>query len=86
MAKYHWNSDVVRIGIPTQFPQFAAAFVRETGFQALTSNNLGELKAVFPFGDPPYGVVLENGRSQGVVAHYDGPEPADSLRKLGMIE
>jgi uncharacterized membrane protein YphA (DoxX/SURF4 family) len=86
MATYHWKSDVVRIGVPTTMPQFAAAFVRETKFDLQTSNNLDELKKIFPFGDPPYGVVLDNGREQGVVPHYEDGEPAESLRKFGLID
>ena len=69
------------------YTRLAAAFVRETKFDLLTSNNLDELKKIFPFGDPPYGVVLDNGREQGVVAHYEeGGEPAESLRKFGLID
>jgi uncharacterized membrane protein YphA (DoxX/SURF4 family) len=86
MAKYHWKSDVTRIGIPTTMPQFAASFLHDTGFNALTSRDLEQLKKVFPFGDPPYGVALDNGREQGPVTHYDEPEPEQSLRKLGLID
>src|SRR5439155_17312724 len=60
MAKMQWKSDVVKIGIPTVMQQFAPAFVRETGMTMLTSLDVKPLKDVFPFGDPPYGVVLEN--------------------------
>jgi hypothetical protein len=67
-------------------PQFAASFLHDTKFQALTSNDLDMLKKIFPFGDPPYGVALDNGREQGPVAHYDEPEPAGELRKLGFID
>jgi hypothetical protein len=77
---------VVRISIPTTMQRFAAAFIHDTKFDMITSNNLDDLKKIFPFGDPPYGVVLDNGREQGVVAHYDDNEPAESLRKLGMID
>jgi uncharacterized membrane protein YphA (DoxX/SURF4 family) len=86
MAKMHWKSDVTLIGIPTVMPRFAAAFVHDTGMNLLTSLDVDKLKAVFPFGDPPYGVVLENGREKGPVAHYDDAEPAETLRKLGVIE
>ena len=87
MAKLHWKSDVTIIGIPTTMPRFAPAFIRDTGFKMQTSLDLDPLKKVFPFGDPPYGIALENGRERGPVAHYnEGAEPADSLRKLGLIE
>ena len=87
MAKLHWKSDVTIIGIPTSMPRFAPAFIRDTGLKMQTSLNLDTLKKVFPFGDPPFGIALENGRERGPVAHYnEGNEPAESLRKLGLIE
>ena len=86
MAKMKWKSDVAVIGVPTVMQQFAPAFVRETGMKMQTSLDAAPLKAVFPFGDPPYGVVLENGREKGPVAHYDDAEPATTLRKFGLIE
>ncbi|MGH9558255.1 MAG: peroxiredoxin family protein [Bryobacteraceae bacterium] len=90
MAKMHWKSGVTIIGIPTEMPRYAAAFVRETGIKALTSLDVVELKKIFPFGDPPYGVALEDGREIGPVAQYndadENVEPAGTLRKLGFIE
>jgi uncharacterized membrane protein YphA (DoxX/SURF4 family) len=89
MAKLHWRSDVRIIGIPTSMPQFAASFIHDTGLKMQTSLDLEILKKIFPFGDPPYGVALENGRETGPVSHFDengGTEPADTLRKLGLIE
>jgi uncharacterized membrane protein YphA (DoxX/SURF4 family) len=86
MSKYHWKDDVTVIGIPTNQPQWAASFLTDTGFKAKTSLDLELLKKTFPFGDPPYGVFLENGHEQGPVPHYDEPEPADTLKKLGLIE
>jgi uncharacterized membrane protein YphA (DoxX/SURF4 family) len=87
MAKLHWRDDVTVVAIPTQAPRFAAAFLRDTGLKAKTSLDLDLLKKTFPLpGDPPYGVALENGHEIGPVAHYEGSEPADTLRKLGLIE
>ncbi len=87
MSKLHWKSDVTIIGIPTSMPRFAPAFIRDTGLSMKTSLDLDTLKQVFPFGDPPFGIALENGRERGPVAHYnEGNEPAESLRKLGLIE
>jgi uncharacterized membrane protein YphA (DoxX/SURF4 family) len=86
MSKFHWKDDTTVIGIPTNDPQWAASFLHDTGLKAVTSLNLAEMKKVFPFGDPPYGVTIERGRQTGVVSHYDQPEPADTLRKLGYIE
>jgi uncharacterized membrane protein YphA (DoxX/SURF4 family) len=89
MAKLHWASDVRVVGIPTENPQFAASFVHDTGMKMQTSLDLDQLKKIFPFGDPPYGVALVDGREIGPVSHFDegtGPEPGDTLRKLGFVE
>jgi len=86
MSKYNWKKDVTVIAIPTQQPQWAGSFLHDTGFQAKTSLDLDLLKKTFPFGDPPYGVFIENGRQQAPVPHYDEPEPSETLKKLGLIE
>ncbi|HLH43854.1 MAG TPA: MauE/DoxX family redox-associated membrane protein [Bryobacteraceae bacterium] len=98
MSAYRWK-DVVIVGIPTRQPQFAGAFMRDDPppagqaprpLKGVVSLDLQKLKAVFPFGDPPYGVALENGREIGPVQSYDdddaGTEPAATLRKLGFID
>jgi hypothetical protein len=74
------------ISIPTASPQYAASFLHDTAFKAGTSPDLDVLKKTFPFGDPPYGVVLENGRQKGAVSRYEGEEPAATLKKFGAIE
>jgi uncharacterized membrane protein YphA (DoxX/SURF4 family) len=86
MSKLHWKSDVTVIGIPTVDGRFAEAFLHDTGLTAKTSLDLEMLKKVFPFGDPPYGVALDNGREKGPVSHYEGSEPGDTLRKLGYVD
>lgn len=86
MAKYHWKDDVTVIGVPTNMPQWAGSFLTDTGFKAKTSTDLALLKKTFPFGDPPYGVLIENGHSRARVPTYDEPEPAETLKKLGVIE
>jgi uncharacterized membrane protein YphA (DoxX/SURF4 family) len=85
MAKMNWDSTKV-IAIPTVQPRYAAAFLRETGLKGGTSLDLDVLKKTFPFGDPPYGVVIENGREKGAVSRYDDPEPGVTLKKLGAVE
>jgi uncharacterized membrane protein YphA (DoxX/SURF4 family) len=86
MSKYNWKKDVTVIGVPTREPRWAAAFLTDTGFKAKTSLDLDLLKKTFPFGDPPYGVFIENGRELAPVPHYDEPEPSETLKKLGLIE
>lgn len=87
MAKLHWKDNVNIIAIPTNDSRFAAAFLHDTGLKAHTSTDLALLTKVFPLpGDPPYGVAIESGRMTGPVTHFEGSEPADTLRKLGYID
>jgi len=87
MSKYTWKSDVQIVGVPTRVPQWAPDFMKDNGLKGVLMSDLQPLKAVFPFGDPPYGVFIENGRQQGSVPRYEeGNEPAESLRKLGLID
>jgi uncharacterized membrane protein YphA (DoxX/SURF4 family) len=85
MAGYDWMGTKV-VGLPTAQPQFAESFMQETGLKAKISNDAEMLKKTFPFGDPPYGVAIENGRQQQSFPHFEGNQPADGLRKLGFIE
>lgn len=90
MSKLHWKDDVTVIGVPTRVPQFAEEFLHDTKFKAVITSDLAKLKAVFPFGDPPYGVALEGGREIGPVQHFDdedtGTEPAATLKQLGYAD
>ncbi len=87
MSKLRWKDDVKLIAVPTTDARFAVAFLNDTGFKAMPAvDDLEMLKKVFPFGDPPYGVAIENGREKGPVSHYEGSEPGDTLRKLGYVE
>jgi hypothetical protein len=89
MSTYHWKN-VTIVGIPTRQPQFAKGFMNDNKLTGVFTLELQKLKSVFPFGDPPFGVALENGREIGPVQSYDdedtGTEPAATLRKLGFIE
>ncbi len=84
MSKMDWGATKV-IAIPTAEPQWAASFLHDTGLKASTSLDVAELRSVFTFRDPPYGVALENGREKGAVARYDDNEPESTLRQLRMI-
>ena len=95
MATYKWKSDVRVVGVPTKVPMWAKPLLADPearlelfdGFKGVTSPDLVKLKAVFPFGDPSYAVALENGRSIGIVSHYEeNDEPRPTLKKLGFIE
>jgi len=86
MATYKWKSGVTVIGLPTQQPQWAEGFFHDTKLNARVSTNTEELRKLFVFTDPPYGVSLDNGRVKGIVSHYDPPAPEAELRGLGLIE
>jgi hypothetical protein len=84
MAKFDWGNTRV-ISIPTTEPQFAAAFLHDTGLKAATSLETAKLRKVFKFVDPPYGVALENGRQVAAFnqAQFNIPSPKADLQKLG---
>jgi hypothetical protein len=85
MAKLTWNDTTV-VGIPTETPEWAAAFLHDTGLKAVTTFDLKKLRDVFPFVDPPYGVALDNGQPKAVVAAFDDSEPARTLRGIGYVQ
>lgn len=84
MATYDWLDTKV-VGIPTAQPRFAAGFMQETGLKAPVSNDLEMMKKIFPFGDAPYGVAIENGHQKQSFPVFEGNDPATGLRKIGFI-
>jgi uncharacterized membrane protein YphA (DoxX/SURF4 family) len=87
MGTMKWKSDVQVIGVATRQPQWSEAFMKDNNFNGRTTLDLEKLKAAFPFGDPPYGVLIDNGRQVGAVPHYEeNGEPGVTLKKLGAIE
>jgi len=85
MSKLNWKSTKV-IAIPTHDPQFAAAFLHDTGLTAGTSLDVTLLRATFKFVDPPYGVALARGREKTAIPSWEDSEPAATLRKIGFVE
>jgi hypothetical protein len=85
MSKLNWNAKI--ISIPTVNPQWAASFLHDTHLKAETSLELDKLKKAFPFGDPPYGVALEDGRVKGRFnpLEFTPPQPEKQLRAIGFI-
>lgn len=84
MAQLEWGDTKV-IGVATEQPQFAQDFLHDTGLKAGVSNDLAVLKKTFPFGDPPAGVAIENGREKEAITRFEGDEPAATLRKLRFV-
>jgi len=87
MSKLNWKDTKV-VALPVQDPQFAKAFLRDTGLKAGTSTDLDLLRGTFKFVDAPYGVALERGHQKAAIAAaaFEDPEPAATLRRLGYVE
>ncbi len=85
LSKHKWK-DAKIITLPTRVPQFAKGFLEMTQLRADISSDAAPLKTVFPHGDPPFGVALENGRQKAALAIFDENQPATTLRQLGFIE
>jgi uncharacterized membrane protein YphA (DoxX/SURF4 family) len=88
MAKLNWK-DTTIVSIPTDTPQYAASFLRDTKLKAGTSNDLALLTKTFKFANGPYGVALVRGHQKAtfdVGAFEKDGEPAATLRGLGFVE
>ena len=85
MSSYVWKNARV-ITVPTRLPQFAGQFLTGTGLKAPVTSDLEALRAKFKFTDPPYAVMLENGRQKQAYIQFDDKEPRASLRASGYIE
>ena len=87
MGTLKWKSDMKLIAVPVRQQRWAADFLKDNDFKAMTSLENEKLKKAFPFGDPPYGVVIDGGRQTGAVPRYEeNNEPDVTLRQLGAIE
>jgi uncharacterized membrane protein YphA (DoxX/SURF4 family) len=85
MSKLNWG-DTKIVAIPTNDPQFAASFLRDTHLKAVTSLDVQLLRKIFPFRDPPFGVALHNGREKAPVTRFEGNEPDETLRRIGFVQ
>lgn len=87
MSTLPWN-DVQIVSIPVINPQWAASFLHDTHLNAETSLEFDKLKKAFPFGDPPYGVALVDGRVKdrfGPV-QFTPPQPRDQLKAIDFLK
>ena len=62
---------------------YLRAFVVWHQLKGVVSTDLDVLRKTFPFGDPPAGVALENGREKAPLTQFEGDEPAATLKRLG---
>jgi uncharacterized membrane protein YphA (DoxX/SURF4 family) len=84
MSKLDWG-DTRIVAVPINVPQFAQGFLEDTHLKAVVSNDLPQLKKIFPFVSAPAGVALVNGREKMALTQFEDPEPADTLKKIGFI-
>jgi uncharacterized membrane protein YphA (DoxX/SURF4 family) len=84
MSQLDWGETQV-VAIPVEQPQFSAQFLNETGLRALTSREFTTLSRTFGYTAYPFGVALVNGRERAPVTHFEGDEPALTLRQLGLV-
>lgn len=85
LSAFAWK-DVRVVAAPTVNPHWATAFLRDTGLRAGVTFDIARLRTAFPFGDPPYGVAIENGRVLATFTFAEGEDVAGMLRKAGWIE
>jgi uncharacterized membrane protein YphA (DoxX/SURF4 family) len=84
MSKLNWG-DTRIVAVPINVPQFAQGFLDDTHLNAVLSNDLRQLKKIFPYVSAPAGVALVNGREKMALTQFEDPEPVDTLKKLGFI-
>ncbi len=87
MSTLTWK-DTRIVALPTNDPQFAKDFLRDTKLKAETSLDGPKLRAKFPFVDPPYGVALVDGQVKENFgqAQFNAPSPKPDLVKLGFVQ
>lgn len=85
MSTHQWKN-VNIVGVPTRVPQFANQFLADTGLKATITNDVAKLREVFKFNDPPYAVLLENGRQKEAFIRFDEAEPSTRLKALSAID
>jgi uncharacterized membrane protein YphA (DoxX/SURF4 family) len=84
MSKLSWG-DTRIVAVPINVPQFAQGFLDDTHLKAVISNDLPQLKKIFPFVSAPAGVALVNGREKMALTQFEEPEPVGTLKKIGFI-
>jgi len=85
MSKLNWG-DTRIVAVPINVPQFAQGFIDDTHLKAVVSNDLQQLKKIFPFVSAPAGVALVNGREKMALTQFEEPEPVGTLKKIGFIQ
>lgn len=82
LGRLEWNGARVVV-VPTVNPQWATAFLRDTGLRAGVSFDTAKLRQTFRFTDPPFAVALEDGRVRREFTFAEGEDAAAALRQMG---
>jgi uncharacterized membrane protein YphA (DoxX/SURF4 family) len=91
MAPLKFKDDITVVGVPTRVPQFAASYLKDSGFKAKTSTDAAKLREIFKFDNPPYAALIERGRATGVImpTQFNEDDPSKHialLKQMGVIE
>ena len=84
MSQLDW-ADTRVIALPVEFARYAPQFLVDSGFKAQLSSDFEKIRERFHYVSYPYGVALENGYQTGALTHFEGEEPAATLKTLGLI-
>jgi uncharacterized membrane protein YphA (DoxX/SURF4 family) len=84
MSHYNWG-DTRIVAVPINVPRFAQGFIDDTHLHAVISNDLLQLRKIFPYVSAPAGVALVDGREKMALTEFEAPEPLDTLKKIGFI-
>lgn len=88
MATWDWGKTRL-VAVPTINPQWGQYLLDESGFKAQLATDpedLKELRSIFEFANPPYGVALRRGRAQIVVRYAEFEPPLETkLRAAGFL-
>jgi uncharacterized membrane protein YphA (DoxX/SURF4 family) len=84
MSALNWGQTRV-VAVPVDLQQYAGQFLIDSGLKAAVTSDFGRLKDVFGYKAYPFGVALENGRQSAALTRFEDPEPAASLKRLGLV-
>ncbi len=84
MTGYEW-ADVKIIVVPTERKQLADGFLQGAGLVAPITSDSELLREIYSFTDPPFAVVLEDGRTLKELRVFEGEEPKGTLVELGFV-
>ena len=85
MSHFRWGGTRV-VAVPVEEPEYADAFVQETGLKAVVTSDFPTLKTTFGYTVYPFGVALENGREKAPLTQFEKNEPEATLKRLRFIE